>query len=126
MDVRAAGNVDRMRTFARELVGLGPNLILGSTTALMALLQRETRATPIVFAAVSDRVGDGLVASLPRSAGNITGFTYVKAEMASKWPELLTEIAPSNEAQSFSIPTPQPVADHIIWRHSRPLCDCST
>ena len=96
MDVRwAAGDVDRMRSFAKELVGLRPDVILGSTTALMAALQRETQTIPIVFAACADPIGAGLVASLSRPGGNITGFSYVEAEMAGKWLELLTEIAPS-------------------------------
>jgi putative tryptophan/tyrosine transport system substrate-binding protein len=95
MDVRwTAGNADRMRTFAKELVGLGPDAILGSTTAVMAALQRETRTIPIVFAGAGDPVDTGLVASLSRPGGNITGFAYVEAEMAGKWLELLTEIAP--------------------------------
>jgi len=51
MDVRwAAGDVDRMRSLAKELVGLRPDVILGSTTALMAALQRKTQTIPIVFA----------------------------------------------------------------------------
>ena len=49
---------------------------------------------PIVFAVVSDPVGAGFVASLPRPGGNITGFISMEAGMASKWLELLTEIAP--------------------------------
>jgi putative ABC transport system substrate-binding protein len=96
MDVRwAAGDVARMQSFAKELVGLRPDVILGGTTALMAALQRETRTIPIVFAGCSDPIGVGLVASLSRPGGNITGFSYVEAEMAGKWLELLTEIAPA-------------------------------
>jgi putative ABC transport system substrate-binding protein len=96
MDVRwAAGDVDQMRSYAKELVGLRPDVILGSTTALMAALQRETQTIPIVFAGCSDPIGAGLVASLSSPGGNITGFIYVEAEMASKWVELLTEIAPA-------------------------------
>jgi putative ABC transport system substrate-binding protein len=70
MDVRwGAGDVDRMRSFAKELVGLRPDVILGSTTALMAVLQRETQVIPIVFAGCSDPIGAGLVASLSTPAG---------------------------------------------------------
>jgi putative tryptophan/tyrosine transport system substrate-binding protein len=66
MDVRwAAGDVDRMRVLAKELVALQPDVILASTTAVTAAFQRETRTIPIVFAAVSDPVGDGFVAGLP-------------------------------------------------------------
>jgi putative ABC transport system substrate-binding protein len=95
MDFRwAADNVDRMRIFAKELVGLQPDVILASTTPGTAALQRETRTIPIVFAAVADPVGDGFVAGLPRPGGNLTGFIFTEAAMAGKWLELLTEIAP--------------------------------
>jgi putative tryptophan/tyrosine transport system substrate-binding protein len=96
MDVRwAAGNVDRMRTFAKELVRLQPDVILANTTPATAALQRETRTIPIVFVGVGDPIGDGFVAGLSRPGGNITGFIYTEAAMAGKWVELLTEIAPS-------------------------------
>jgi putative ABC transport system substrate-binding protein len=95
MDVRwGAGNVDRMRRLAKELVDLQPDVILAHTTPATAAVQRETRTIPIVFTLVSDPVGDGFVAGLPRPTGNITGFINLEASMASKWVELLTEIAP--------------------------------
>jgi putative ABC transport system substrate-binding protein len=95
MDVRwAADNLDRMRTFAKELVDLRPDVILALTTAPTAALQRETRTIPIVFAGVSDPVGSGFVASVRRPGGNITGFAYLEPSMVGKWLELLTEIAP--------------------------------
>lgn len=96
LDVRwAAGNADRMRVFAKELVGLEPDLILVSTTPATAALQRETQTVPIVFVAISDPVGAGFVASLARPGGNITGFINLEATMGGKWLELLKEIAPS-------------------------------
>jgi hypothetical protein len=95
MDVRwAAGNVDRMRMFAKELVDLQPGVILASTTPVTAALRNETRTIPIVFAVVSDPVGAGFVASLARPGGNITGFINVEASLGGKWLELLKEIAP--------------------------------
>jgi putative tryptophan/tyrosine transport system substrate-binding protein len=96
MDLRwAAGNVDRMRRFAKELVGLGPDLILASTTPVTAALQRETQTIPIVFAGISDPVGAGFVASLARPGGNITGFINIESTIGGKWLELLTEIEPT-------------------------------
>jgi putative ABC transport system substrate-binding protein len=96
LDVRwSAGNKDRVRMFAKELVDLQPDVIMTSSTPLTAELQRETRTIPIVFAGVSDPVGDGLVTSVARPGGNITGFINIEAGMAGKWLELLTEIAPS-------------------------------
>jgi ABC-type uncharacterized transport system substrate-binding protein len=95
MEVRWAGaDVDLMRMFAKELVGLRPDVILANTTPVTAALQRETRTIPIVFVTVADPVGDGFVASLPRPGGNLTGFIHLEASMAGKWLELLTEIAP--------------------------------
>jgi putative ABC transport system substrate-binding protein len=91
----ANGDVDRMRTFARELVELRPDVILANTTPATAALQRETRTIPIVFVIVSDPVGAGLVASLPRPGGNITGFINIEASLGGKWLELLKEIAPA-------------------------------
>ena len=95
LDVRwAAGNVERMRMFAKELVDLQPDVILSHTTPVTAALQRETRTIPVAFVTVSDPVGDGFVVSLPRQGGNITGFIFTEAAIAGKWLALLTQIAP--------------------------------
>jgi putative ABC transport system substrate-binding protein len=84
-----------MQAFAKELVGVEPDLILVSTTPATAALQRETRTVPIVFMFVADPVGPGFVASLSRPGANITGFINLEATMGGKWLELLKEIAPS-------------------------------
>jgi putative tryptophan/tyrosine transport system substrate-binding protein len=95
MDVRWAGaNVDRARMYAKELVGLQPDVILAESTPQTAALQRETRTISIVFVGVSDPVGSGFVAGLPHPGGNITGFTPYDPSLGGKWLELLTEIAP--------------------------------
>jgi putative tryptophan/tyrosine transport system substrate-binding protein len=95
MDIRwAPGRIDLMRTFAKELVGLRPEVILANSTPVTAALKHETSSIPIVFAAVADPVGSGFVESLSRPGGNITGFSSLETSMASKWLELLTEIAP--------------------------------
>ena len=70
-------------------------MILADTTAVTAALQRETQTIPIVFSIVANPVGSGFVASLSHPGGNITGLGLVEASFASKWLELLTEIAPS-------------------------------
>ncbi|MGD0850890.1 ABC transporter substrate-binding protein [Bradyrhizobium sp.] len=96
LEVRwAAGNIDRIRTFAKELVGLQPDVILAHGTPVTAALQRETRTIPIVFVTVADPVGQSFVASLRHPGGNITGFVFTEAAMGGKWLELLKEIAPS-------------------------------
>jgi putative ABC transport system substrate-binding protein len=88
------GDADKIEAFAKELVGLRPDVILGQTTPVANALARETRTIPIVFVTVSDPIGSGLAASLTRPGGNITGFTFVESAMGGKWVELLKEIAP--------------------------------
>jgi len=92
-----AGNIDRVRTSAKELVDSQPDVILANTSPATAVLQQETRVIPIVFEAVSDPVGSGFVVSLSRPGGNITGFIDTEASMAGKWLELLIEIAPGTK-----------------------------
>jgi putative tryptophan/tyrosine transport system substrate-binding protein len=90
----SGGNVDKNRAFAKELVGLDPDVILVNSTSATAAIQRETRTIPVVFVTVSDPVGSGFVASLPNPGGNITGFINVEASIAGKWLGLLKEVAP--------------------------------
>jgi putative ABC transport system substrate-binding protein len=90
----ATADVESMQRFAKEFVGLQPDLILtGSTPATAAMLQ-QTRTIPIIFVMVADPVGSGFVESLPRPGGNVTGFTPVEGSLGGKWVELLKEIAP--------------------------------
>ena len=90
----STGDANRIRTFAKELVDLRPDVILSITTPATAAVQRETQTIPIVFTAVGNPVGDGFVASLSRPGGNITGFMIQEPAIAGRWLELLTEIAP--------------------------------
>ncbi len=95
MEVRWGGrDVDRIRTLAKELVALQPDLIVSEGTPVTRALHRETRTIPIVFVIVADPVGPGFVASLARPGGNITGFINSEAVIGAKMLELLTEIAP--------------------------------
>ena len=95
IDVRwAAGNLERVGTFAKEVIGLQPDVILSVSAPVTAALQPETRTIPIVFLLVADPVGDGFIVSVPRPGGNITGFILREPSIGSKWPELLAEIAP--------------------------------
>jgi putative tryptophan/tyrosine transport system substrate-binding protein len=75
-------------------VKLKPEVIFAGATPSVAVLQRETRSVPIVFAQVADPVGAGFVASLARPGGNITGFASFEYAIAAKWLELLKQIAP--------------------------------
>ena len=90
----AAANVESIQRFAKELVALQPDLILSANTPTTAALLQQTRTIAIIFANVSNPVGDGFLASLPRPGGNVTGFTNLESTMAGKWLELLKEIEP--------------------------------
>jgi len=89
-----AGDTERFRKYAAELVALGPDVILGTAASIVAALQQVSRTIPIVFVSTIDPVGAGLVASLARPGGNATGFTSYEFSMSGKLLELLKEIAP--------------------------------
>jgi putative ABC transport system substrate-binding protein len=89
-----AGDAARFHRYAEELLALVPDVVLASGTPAIQALQQATRTVPIVFASVGDPVGMGLVASLARPGGNVTGFTPMEFGFGAKWLELLKEIAP--------------------------------
>jgi putative ABC transport system substrate-binding protein len=89
-----AGNADRIRKFAAELVALAPDVILSTGSPSVAALQQATRTVPVVFVTVVDPVSSGFVDSLARPGGNITGFALYEYSISGKWLALLKEIAP--------------------------------
>jgi len=90
----ASGDADLVRKYAAELVALAPDVILAAGSPSVAALQRVSRSLPIVFVRVSDPVGGGLVDSLARPGGNVTGFMQFEYSFSGKWLELLKQIAP--------------------------------
>jgi putative ABC transport system substrate-binding protein len=96
-----SSDMESMQRYAKELVVLQPDLILSTNTPTTASLLQQTRTIPIIFANVSDPVGSGFVASLPRPGGNVTGFINIEASLAGKWLELLKEIAPRVASVAF-------------------------
>ena len=90
-----AGNTERYRDYAAELISLAPDVILVSSGSALAAVQKATRTVPIVFVNVSDPVGAGYVASLARPGANTTGFTLFEYSISGKWLELLKQLAPS-------------------------------
>jgi putative ABC transport system substrate-binding protein len=90
-----AGDAERIRDFARELVEMQLDLIVGHTTPVVAALKAQTRTIPIVFTQVSDPVGSGFIDGFAKPGGNITGFTNLESSMSSKLVELLKEVAPT-------------------------------
>ena len=89
-----AGNVDRMQSYAKELIGLIPDVVVAESTPAAAALRRESHTAPVVFMQVANPVGSGFVTSLAHPNGNMTGFTNFEPTMGSKWLELLKEVAP--------------------------------
>ena len=84
-----------LRKAAMELVALSPDVILVSSTPAVSAMQTATQTIPVVFTQVADPVSAGIVASLAKPGGNITGFMVFDYEYAAKWFELLKEIAPN-------------------------------
>jgi putative ABC transport system substrate-binding protein len=116
MEIRSGGaDINRIRTLARELVGLQPDIILANTTPVTVAVQRETRMIPIVFVSVSDPVASGIVPRLDRPSGNITGFANLEASLAGKYPELLLEIAPGLKRTAIMFnPDTAPVSAYML------------
>ena len=89
-----AGDSERLRRYAAELVALSPDVILATGSAAAGPLLQATRTIPVVFVIVPDPVGAGFVNSLSRPGGNATGFIQFEYGISGKWLELLKQIAP--------------------------------
>ena len=89
-----AGDLDRFRKYAAELVALSPDVIVATAGSIVGALQQMSRTVPIVFVTTVDPVGGGFVESLARPGGNATGFASAEFSMSGKRLELLKEIAP--------------------------------
>ena len=90
----AEGKFDRLPGFAAELVGLKVDVLVGITTNAVLAAKNATRVVPIVFTGVSDPIAAGLVESLARPGGNLTGFTNIAPVLSGKRLELLKETVP--------------------------------
>jgi putative ABC transport system substrate-binding protein len=93
--VFAAGKTDQYSRLAKEMIAKQPEAIFAHTTPLVAALRRESRTVPIVFVSVSDPIGSGLVESLARPGGNVTGLMLYEEGITGKWLSMLKEIAPN-------------------------------
>jgi putative ABC transport system substrate-binding protein len=90
-------DADRIQALAKELVGLQPDVLVAHSTPSAKGLLQATRSIPIVFLTVTDPLGQGLVASLSRPGGNITGFSVFEFSLGTKWVEVLKQIAPGTQ-----------------------------
>jgi putative tryptophan/tyrosine transport system substrate-binding protein len=117
VDVRwTAGDPERTRVYAPELVSLAPDVILSASSPNLVALRRLTRTVPIVFTLVTDPVAQGFVSSLSHPDGNITGFTAYEPSMASKWVDLLKQIAPSLARVCLMFNPDVSVQSKLFWR----------
>lgn len=91
----AAGDANRMRALAKELVELRADVIVAHSTPVVTALIETTRTIPIVFVVVADPVNSGFVASIPRPGGNVTGFTSLAATIPGKLLTILKQIEPN-------------------------------
>ena len=95
IDIRwSAGDAALARTYAAQLIGLAPDVILASSTTNLTVIQQATNTVPVVFIQVSDPVEQGFVTNVTRPGGNLTGFSMFEFSVGGKWLDLLKEIAP--------------------------------
>jgi putative ABC transport system substrate-binding protein len=110
----AGGDASRARSIARELIQLRPDVIFAQGTPQVPILAQETRTIPIVFVQVIDPVGAGLVPSLSRPGGNITGFAPGEYATTPKLLELLKEVSPAlTNAAVIFLPDSGPHRDQV-------------
>ena len=95
IDVRwSAGDAGLARTYAAQLIGLMPDVILAQNTVNLTAIKQATRTVPVVFVGVADPVAQGFVASVRQPGGNITGFSYFEFSLGGKWLDLLKGATP--------------------------------
>jgi putative ABC transport system substrate-binding protein len=110
-------DIDRTH-MAKEIIEQQPDVIVVETTVGIEELSRKSSTIPMIFVNVTEAVERGLVASLARPGGNVTGFLSIEPPLASKWPELLKEIAPETTRIGLLFnPDMAPYADHF-QRHA--------
>jgi putative tryptophan/tyrosine transport system substrate-binding protein len=117
----AEGDLGQIQPLAKQLIDLQPDVILASTTPVLAALKRETATLPIVFVSVSNPVGAGFVSSLANPGGNVTGLANFESEMATKWLQALKEIAPRVRQVSGTIAFRYGRARNLL---ARSCCGC--
>jgi len=111
----AEGKFDRLPDLAAELVGLKLDVIVAAPTPSVLAAKKASATTPIVFASVVDPVASGLVASLARPGGNITGLTILGPELSGKRLELLKEVLP-NVTRVAALWNSANPAQELIWK----------
>jgi putative ABC transport system substrate-binding protein len=113
IDIRWGSDPERIIAYTKELVRLNPDVIFAGPTNVVVPLQRETRSIPIVFIRVADPIGQGIVESLARPTGNMTGFANYDFPLIGKWLQILKDIAPSTTQVGMMISTVNFVSAHM-------------
>jgi len=103
--VFTGGELQRTAALARDVVQRKPDVILAGPSNALIPLQRETRTIPIVFVNVSDPLRHGIIDSLSRPSGNVTGFTNLEHSILGKWLQLLKGAAPRTNRAGLMIAT---------------------
>jgi putative ABC transport system substrate-binding protein len=111
------GNTERLPALARELVAVQPDIIVASSTPAVRAAKEATSTIPIVMVAVSFPETTGLVESLARPGGNVTGLSNIASELNAKRLELLKEIAPGTSRIFFLWNPTNPLEHHVIAEH---------
>ncbi len=107
--------VDRLPALAADLIALSPDVLIAAGPQAAVALKSATASIPIVFAAVADPVGLGLVQSLSRPGGNITGLaTLVPGEFSAKGIEILRELVPSASKIAILVNPDNPIHRLIL------------
>jgi putative ABC transport system substrate-binding protein len=113
----AGGDISRLKELASDLVRDNVDIIVGWQTPAVTAAKQATHSVPIVMASAGDPVGTGLVASLARPGGNVTGMAGVAAEVAGKSVELIRQLIPSSTqvAALYNGPDPfsKPFLEHV-------------
>jgi putative tryptophan/tyrosine transport system substrate-binding protein len=112
------GKLDLNPDLAAELVRLKVDIIVADSTGMALALKKATSTIPIVMTTVTDPVGTGLVASLARPGGNVTGLTSISGELGGKLLELLKEIVP--RLNRVAILRPAGAANDLFVKETEP------
>jgi putative ABC transport system substrate-binding protein len=95
------GDIERASALAKEVVAFKPDVLVTRSTPATLALKAETSTIPIVFVSISEPTASGLVESLGRPGGNITGFTNFEASIGGKLMDLLKQVSPALKRASF-------------------------
>jgi putative tryptophan/tyrosine transport system substrate-binding protein len=111
----AGGNPDRLPLLAAELVAGKPDVLVVVTTTVALAVKKETSTIPIVALGPADPVKSGLVASLARPGGNLTGLSPSQGEIVDKWLELLRALRPNAKTLVYLTDTANP-GEMLVYR----------